>query len=57
MDDAAAVVGYGLSFGSTLAIVMSYDVNHSLLWAILHGMLSWGYVGYRVVMHIFFNGI
>lgn len=36
----------GVSFGSTLAIAISWSVNHSILWAIVHGILSWIYVVY-----------
>lgn len=36
----------GISFGSALAITISWSVNHSILWAILHGMFSWLYVIY-----------
>lgn len=36
----------GVSFGSALAIAISYDHNHSILWAILHGIFSWLYVIY-----------
>jgi hypothetical protein len=36
----------GASFGSALAIVISWSVNHSILWAIVHGLLSWLYVVY-----------
>lgn len=36
----------GVSFGSALAIVISWSVNHSILWAIIHGILSWLYVAY-----------
>ena len=35
---------YGASFGSALAIAISYTNNHSLLWAIIHGIFSWLYV-------------
>ena len=35
---------YGASFGSALAIAISYTTNHSILWAIIHGILSWLYV-------------
>ena len=34
----------GASFGSALAIAISWSVNHSILWAIVHGFLSWAYV-------------
>jgi len=40
----AAKVGIG--FGSALAITISWSVNHSILWAIIHGLLSWFYVIY-----------
>jgi hypothetical protein len=33
-------------FGSALAIAISYTTNHSILWAIIHGILSWLYVIY-----------
>jgi hypothetical protein len=32
---------YGASFGSALAIAISYTTNHSILWAIIHGILGW----------------
>ena len=36
----------GISFGSALAIAISWSVNKSILWAILHGVFSWFYVIY-----------
>lgn len=36
----------GISFGSALAIAISWSTNHSILWAILHGICSWFYVIY-----------
>jgi len=36
----------GVSFGSALAMVISFNVNHSVGWAILHGIFSWFYVLY-----------
>ena len=35
-----------LGFGSALAIAISYTNNHSILWAIIHGILGWLYVIY-----------
>jgi hypothetical protein len=35
---------YGIGFGSALAIAISYTANHSILWAIIDGVLSWIYV-------------
>jgi hypothetical protein len=37
---------YGISFGSALAIAISWSANKSILWAILHGIFSWLYVIY-----------
>jgi hypothetical protein len=37
---------YGIGFGSALAIAISYTANHSILWAIIHGVLGWLYVLY-----------
>ena len=45
------VVKSGLSFGSALAMVISYSYNHSVLWAIIHGLCSWLYVIYHVLFH------
>lgn len=36
----------GVSFGSALAMVVSWSANKSILWAIFHGLLSWFYVIY-----------
>ncbi len=37
---------WGVSFGSALAMAISYNANHSILWAIIHGILGWLYVIY-----------
>lgn len=34
----------GISFGSALAMVISYCNWHSIGWAIIHGLMSWVYV-------------
>ena len=41
----------GITFGTALAIAISYSANHSVLWAIFHGLLSWVYVIYHVIVH------
>jgi len=43
----------GISFGSALAIAISWSVNKSLFWAIIHGLLSWLYVVYYAVRYHF----
>ena len=38
-----------ISFGCALAIVISYAQWHSVPWAIVHGLLSWGYVIFYLI--------
>jgi hypothetical protein len=40
----AQVARAGVSFGSALAIAISWGQHHSILWAIVHGIFSWFYV-------------
>ena len=42
----------GLSFGSALAIVISYVQWKSIGWAIFHGLLGWVYVIYYVFRYL-----
>ncbi len=39
----------GITFGTALAIAISWWKNQSILWAIVHGILSWIYVIYHAV--------
>ena len=41
----------GITFGSCLAMVISYSNLHSIFWAIIHGLLSWIYVIYYIIVH------
>jgi hypothetical protein len=43
------VVKTGISFGSALAIAISWSAHKSILWAIIHGIFSWFYVIYFAV--------
>ena len=36
----------GISFGSALAIAISWSNHHSIFWAIVQGFLGWLYVIY-----------
>ena len=49
MSTQVEVVRGGVTFGSTLAIAISWSANQSILWAIIHGLLSWLYVIYYAV--------
>lgn len=46
MSKADAAASTGISFGSALAITISWSQWHSILWAIIHGICSWFYVLY-----------
>ena len=46
---ALSVVRDGVSLGSVIAVVCSWQRNRSILWAILAGLLSWFYVGYFAI--------
>jgi len=41
------VVQSGLGLGAIIAVAISFSCNHSILWAILHGLFGWFYVIYR----------
>ena len=41
----------GIGFGTALAIAISWSANKSILWAILHGALSWFYVIYYAIRY------
>ena len=36
-------------FGSALAMILSYERSSSILYAILHGILSWFYIAFRAM--------
>jgi hypothetical protein len=42
--DTAAQAGIGL--GSAIAVAISWSLNQSILWAIVHGFFGWFYVIY-----------
>lgn len=47
--DKSDAVSSGITFGCALAIAISWGVNHSILWACLHGFFSWLYVIYYAI--------
>ena len=44
----------GITFGTCLAMVISYTTWHSVGWAIVHGLLSWLYVIYFGIRYLLF---
>ena len=51
MNHGKEAVKGGISFGSALAMIISYANWHSVGWAIIHGILSWIYVIYYVIKY------
>lgn len=43
------LVDGGVGLGAVIAVVLSWSRNQSVLWAIVHGILSWIYVIYFVI--------
>ncbi|MGM9618800.1 MAG: hypothetical protein ACI3W8_03020 [Oscillospiraceae bacterium] len=41
----------GITFGSCLAMVISYTTWRSVGWAIIHGLMSWVYVIYFILRY------
>lgn len=44
------VIKNGIGIGSVIAIVVSWDRNKSILYALLHGILGWIYVIYFIIV-------
>ena len=51
MGNSNSVAKAGIGFGSALAITISWSANHSILWAILHGLFGWFYVIYYAIRY------
>ena len=47
MNNAASA---GIGLGSALAITISWSINKSILWAVLHGICSWFYIIYYTIV-------
>ena len=39
----------GISLGSAIAVTISWSLNKSVLWVIIHGILGWVYVIYYIL--------
>ncbi len=40
----------GFTLGTVIAVALSWGANKSILWAIIHGFLSWIYVIYYILI-------
>lgn len=41
--------GTGIGLGTIIAVVVSYSVNKSIGWAIIHGFFGWLYIIYYAI--------
>ena len=48
IKDWSRIVG---TLGTILAMIVSWSVNKSILWCILHGVFGWIYVIYYAIMY------
>jgi hypothetical protein len=37
------------TMGTVLAVIISWGYNHSIIWALIHGILGWFYVLYYAI--------
>lgn len=49
--NSSSVGGGGITLGSIITVIMSWTVNHSLIYCILHFFCSWAYVIYWAIVH------
>ena len=49
MEDRGSTAMRVWGFGSMLAITISWSLHRSILWMIVHGILSWIYVIYYAI--------
>jgi len=40
-----------VGLGAIIAMILSYSVNKSVLWMLLHGLFGWFYVIYHMIKH------
>lgn len=45
-DRGGSAAKAGIGLGSAIAVAVSWSINKSLVWAIIHGVLGWLYVIY-----------
>ena len=45
-DQASGAAKAGIGLGTAIAVTISWSLHKSIIWAIVHGVLSWLYVIY-----------
>jgi hypothetical protein len=51
VSDSRTAAGGGFGLGAIIAVVLSWSHNHSILYAIIHGICGWLYVIYYVIFN------
>jgi hypothetical protein len=51
MADNRSSCGCGIGVGGVIAILLSWSVNHSVLWAAFHAFCGWLYVIYWLIFY------
>lgn len=49
MSDSRSTTRSGIGIGAIVAAILSWSVNHSILWALVHGFFGWFYLIYYVI--------
>jgi len=44
--------GAGVTVGAAIAVVVSWSLNHSILWAFVHSLFGWLYVIYAAIKYL-----
>lgn len=45
------VIKSGMTLGAVIAVTASWSINESIIWAIIHGFLTWVYVIYFAIVY------
>lgn len=51
MSKAKVNIEAGFGFGAAMAMILSYSINSSIIWMIIHGVCSWIYVVYFAIKY------
>lgn len=49
MNSSETTIETGISIGCALTMILSWYVNKSIIWCVIHGIFSWLYVIYFAI--------
>lgn len=50
--DLDTIIDLAIKAGTSIAVVLSWGMHKSILWATLHGILGWFYIAYYYLSHV-----